>query len=283
METLLEAAFNNDIQQVRELIEAGVDVNQPLEDRDTVLMFAAREGYLDIVKILVEAGADANVISYQGDNALVQAAWGGWQEVFDYLRPLTSPEVREWAQKDALLGAAADNNIKALQLLLKFGIDLNTKSEDEGDESWTPLMIATELRNIEFVEALLELKAEVNARDNNGKTALMLAAKYRNDVELRINGAAEIQASLVQMLAEAEADLNLADNDGKTALMLAAEFGSPEAVSVLIQKGCDINKKDNRGNTALTYAEKSDCLLSTEKMRRSEIIRLLLKAGVIED
>jgi ankyrin repeat protein len=283
IEALLEAISNNDLQRVRELIQAGVDVNEPLEDRDTVLMFAAREGYLDIVKILVEAGADGNLISYQGDNALVQAAWGGWQEVFDYLRPLTSSEVREWAEKEALLGAAADNNIKALHLLLKLGVHLNAKSEDEGDAGWTPLILATELRNIEFVKALLELRVNLNAQDNNGRTALMLAAKYRNDVEFRIKGAAEIQARLVQMLAEADADLNLADNKGKTALMLGGEFGSSEAVSVLIQKGANINQKDDRGNTALAYAENSNALLPAEKIRRSEIIKLLLKAGAIED
>lgn len=62
-----------------------MDVNQPLEDGDTVLMFAAMEGYLDIVKTLLEAGVDAKLISYQGDNALVQAVLGGWQEVFEYL------------------------------------------------------------------------------------------------------------------------------------------------------------------------------------------------------
>lgn len=283
IEYLLEAISNNDLQQVQELIEAGVDVNQPLEDGDTVLMFAVMEGDLDIVKTLLKAGADANVISYQGDNALVQAILGGWQEVFEYLRPLTSSEVRQWAQKDALLGAAAHNNIKALQLLLKFGIDLNAKSENEGDAGWTPLMIATELRNIEFAETLLELKADVNVRDNNGRTALMLAAKYRNDAELRINGAAEIQTRLIQMIAEGNADFNLADNDGKTALMLAAEFGSPEAVSILIQKGANINPRDDRGNTALNYAENSNTLLPAEKIRRSEIIKLLRDVEVMED
>ena len=112
---------------------------------------------------------------------------------------------------------------------------------------------------------------------------LLQTDEDRNNVELCINGAAEIQTRLVQILTGADADLNLADNDGKTALMLAAEFGSPEAVSVLIQKGANIDRRDDRGNTALTYAEKNDCLLSTEKIRRSEIIKLLLEAGAIED
>ena len=38
MEALLEAIFHNDLQQVREIIEAGVDVNQPLEDGDLAIL-----------------------------------------------------------------------------------------------------------------------------------------------------------------------------------------------------------------------------------------------------
>lgn len=284
IESLLDATLDNNLKRVQELIKAGVNVNQPLEDYDTVLMFAAREGYIDIVKTLVEAGANIDIVSRQGDNALIQAAWGGWQEVFDYLKPLTSLEVREWAQKDALLGAAADENIKALHLLSKTGVDLNGRDDD--GEGKTALMLATEFRHTKFVEALIQSGVDVNTRDNQGKTALILAARFRNSVEAKRKmkeKETSSQEALVLTLSNADADLNAKDNEGKNPLIHAVEFGPPEVVKQLIKLGANINEKDYQGMTALTYAKNLNNLLPFEKVHRSRIINLLQEAGAIED
>lgn len=255
IESLQSAILDSNLEQVQELIQAGVVVNEPLEDEDTFLMSAASRGYFDIVRVLVEAGADVNAISRHSAHALSMAAQGCYQEVFDYLAPLCSPEVRKWAQEDALLAAAPDRDAEVVHLLAKAGTDLNAR--DDYGEGETALMLATEFRNMEFVQALLQFGADVNAQDNNGRTALMLAAKYRTDVEAKkTEGAAERQAQIIRLLAEAGADLNIADSNGKTPLILAAESGSPKAVETLIQLGAEVNFKDIQSNTALFYAEK---------------------------
>ena len=72
----------------------------------------------------------------------------------------------------------------------------------------------------ETVTALLERGADVNARDNDGYTALIWAA---------FNGHAEIVTALL----ERGADVDARNNDGDTALMWAAHNGHAEIATLL--------------------------------------------------
>jgi len=84
------------------LIEAGIDVNMKFKENEdrTALMEAVHTGDLNIIKKLVESGADPNALSCKGAYALMNAAGQGFQEVFNYLAPLTSPKLRQWAERE---------------------------------------------------------------------------------------------------------------------------------------------------------------------------------------
>jgi ankyrin repeat protein len=65
------------------------------EDSETILISAVHSCNLEYVKILVEKGNDVNLVSDGNcDFALKIADQIGWQEGFDYLYPLTDPELR---------------------------------------------------------------------------------------------------------------------------------------------------------------------------------------------
>jgi len=124
------------------------------------------------------------------------------------------------------------------------------------------------------VRALLQRKADVNAADPDGTTALHWAA-YRDDVETadlliragaRVNAAtdlgvtplwnASVNASepMVRRLLQAGADPNAALVAGETPIMAAARSGSPAVVELLAAKSANVNAHGARGQTALMWA-----------------------------
>ena len=124
------------------------------------------------------------------------------------------------------------------------------------------------------IRSLLLKKADVNAAEPDGSTALHWAA-YNNDLEctdvlLRAGGNANAQNDLgatplwaaaqngsiamVRRLLEAGANPNAALVSGETPVMVAARAGYAEVVELLLAKGGDPNKHGTRGQTALMWA-----------------------------
>ena len=104
--------------------------------------------------------------------------------------------------------AWATSPLIAIVLVLLVPIPAYTQDLNSG------LVEAAKNGEIERVQALLNAGADVNAKDNDGKTVLMwaldiLGTNYANDT--------------VKALLAADADVNAKDNDGRTALMWAAE------------------------------------------------------------
>ncbi|GGJ59194.1 hypothetical protein GCM10008938_51610 [Deinococcus roseus] len=118
---LYEAAWQQDIEAVRFILGAGVDVNQFLDEaHGTALHVAIEQDNLEITQMLLDAGADPNTMSY-GCTAVQHAvditcdgAWqAGEEPTLDLIRLLISrgadPErqnqfgksARDWARQYA--------------------------------------------------------------------------------------------------------------------------------------------------------------------------------------
>jgi ankyrin repeat protein len=140
----------------------------------------------------------------------------------------------------------------------------------------SPVADAAMKRDTEAVRALLAQKADVNAPQPDGTTALTWAART-NDVELvnlllaaganvssanRDGATALYQASesgnaaIIERLLKAGADVNGTFLfTGETALMEASRNGSIPALRVLLDHGANVNAKETlRGTTALMWA-----------------------------
>ncbi len=133
---------------------------------------------------------------------------------------------------------------------------------------------AAEANDSALIGSLLEQKADVNASQVDGMTALHWAA-YHDDWELAkrlfdrgANATAENRygvtplylacingnANLVRKLLDSGADPDSAINGGETALMTAARTGKIGAVEALIEAGADVNAKERRKQTAIMWA-----------------------------
>jgi len=94
---------------------------------------------------------------------------------------------------------------------------------------------------IDIVNLLIENGVNVNAKGNNGWTALMHASSGG-------------YLAIVEILIKNGADVNAKNINGSTALMVASMKGNEDIIDMLIKNGADVNAKDNLGKTAAIYA-----------------------------
>ncbi|MBL7185067.1 MAG: ankyrin repeat domain-containing protein [Phycisphaerae bacterium] len=177
------------------------------------------------------------------------------------LAPTNSDDDNKEQPKDSatLHQAAADGDLEQIKLHISKGADVNTRDEN----ARTPLIIAADEGQKNVVELLLSNGAEVEARDDTGATALHHAA---------IDGYLDI----VEVLLEDGADVNAWKGDRSWAAIHAAiQLGYYDIVKLLIDKGADINTKCNISGTPLETV--THC--GTEQHQR--IAQLLLERGAV--
>ncbi|MCT4635511.1 MAG: ankyrin repeat domain-containing protein [Rickettsiales bacterium] len=136
--------------------------------------------------------------------------------------------------------AMEKENLETIEKLVKLGADINF--EDAKDRS--PLDFAAQNGHVEAIGKLVELGADINfqGRFENGPTALHYAA---------LSGHVEAITKLVDL----GADINLQEKiDGATALHSAARNGHVEAITKLVNLGADINLQNERKKTPLHIA-----------------------------
>jgi ankyrin repeat protein len=137
-----------------------------------------------------------------------------------------------------------------------------------------PLIDAVRNANADAVRRLVQEKADVNAAEGDGTTALHWAS-YRDDgesAELLLEAGANVNAAndlgatplwtaslngsaaMVRRLLQAGANPNAALLLGETPLMVAARSGNPDVVEQLLTRGANVNARAARGQTALMWA-----------------------------
>jgi hypothetical protein len=111
--------------------------------------------------------------------------------------------------------------------------------------------------NRETVELFLGAGVDMDARDEDGRTALMVASE---------GGELEI----VKLLIKKGADVNSKDVSGYTALMYVAYNGNLDIAELLIRNKADVSARDKDGWTALMFAS---------IRKKTDMVELLKKSG----
>ena len=142
---------------------------------------------------------------------------------------------------DDLIDAASAGDADAVQALLARGLGVNAKNDDGS----TALIAASANGHRELVQALLAKGANVNAKTTAGMNSLMWASRQGD-------------SEVVRALLTKGADVNAKTTAGITALMVASRQGNREIVQSLLAKGADVNAKLNDGTTALKMATSAE-------------------------
>lgn len=146
-----------------------------------------------------------------------------------------------------LVEAVVPCNIKMASLLVNAGAIVNVNVE--GTNGYSPLMLATQARDKNCVELLLNAAADPNRAVENeiGGSSVL---------EFAISSPLGCNVEIVRLLIDRGADVLHRDALQSTPLMAAAETGSFDCASVLLESGAtrSIPYTDNFGRTALTIA-----------------------------
>ena len=79
-------SYDGQIEAVKILVSAGVDVDEHVDNGITALMLMAILGQADAVRVLLDAGANVNAVaSVDGSTALIFAVYGGTTEIVSTL------------------------------------------------------------------------------------------------------------------------------------------------------------------------------------------------------
>ena len=220
----------------------------------SVLLQAVKKGDQPAIRMMLERGLDANklididapchygsLISPFGC-AIVEEQVSSAESIELFLQKGCNPDgivsqTEDWRlllRVTALLAAVGTRNISKVELLIRYGADVNLPAR--GPVKRTPLQRAAEIGSIDVVELLVHNGAEVNApaAERGGGTALQFAA---------IGGYFPIACTLLNLKADVDAPASKVN--GRTALEGAAEHGRLDMVKFLLNKGAGSGGKDH--------------------------------------
>lgn len=239
----------------------------PIMDGESKLHAAVRSGDSSVVEILLSDGEPIESVDTKGWTPLHTAAARGEIEILRILLAKAPNMIeiegkKEFNSETPLALAAKAGKADSIRLLINLGANVHARNSS----GYTPIMIAASEPHPSTIDALLQNGA--NPNDSSPQTAetpllvVTLQAGYR-------------VLPTIQLLLDAGAEVDPPHKLNWTALHHAAEWGRPDAISLLLAKGANPNTQQSDTNlTPLYYAI---------KRASPDISRLLLDAGAERD
>jgi cytohesin len=305
------AAASGNINKVKELISARVNVNEIDKYNQKPVDIAIRHSHKEVVELLaakgtdfsihlaaylanveklrslIENNSDVNRKNKDGQTSLHLAARSGHKEVVGLLIA-KGAIVNEEDEKNSLTPlhyAARFGHIEVAKLLIAEGSRINARD----DHGFIPLHWAALCNRKQLVELLLAKGAQVNAKDKLDRTALYYCCMFR-----------EADTDIIELLLANGADVNAGS---WPSLYVAVHNDNIALAEHLIDHGTNVNTKfgsDSQSGTVLQLAPYVSSIKMVELLiakgadvnagpwtalhgaveeRRRDIVELLIRKG----
>ena len=328
-DALIEAAWADDVPRARELIAAGADVNFQDHTRQSAYLIATSEGHLELLELTLSHGADLAALDRFDGTGLIRAAERGHAHVVGRLLQagVAVDHVNDpgfTALHEAVIyGDGSGRYVDTVRLLVARGADVRLAPVRDGippieharsrgqdavaatlqlalDTGGLPdpgarLLEAAAAGDADTVAVALRAGADLETRDANGRTALLLAAMQdhlavarllvglgadpdalddRHDTPWLVTGVTG-SVPMLEVLLPARPDLTIRNRFGGISVIPAAERGHVDYVRRVVQTGIDVDHVNDPGWTALLEA----VVYGDGSPPYQEIVRILLAAG----
>ena len=271
--TLLHLAiYGGNYDMIVYLLNKGLNIDALDNGSNTPLNIAVKFArYYKIVELLIERNATLDHRNAQGRSPLSAALRNGYDDIamlllrhganihhadgIDTPLTLTHEAIQKFPKR-----AAAFRKIET-ELMIRgahLEIPLNHLK-------WSPLFFSVSKMQDHatrmHLQTLIQLGANLDYRDTNGRSPLMIAASLG-------------RMYAVETLVNNYANVNSIDKFGWSALMLAVYYNHYKVVQFLLEVGADVNLSSSHNLNALKIARDH---------KRERIIDLLLEFGAIEE
>ena len=255
MTALLYAARDGRLDIARMLVAAHSDVNQAEANKVTPLLIALANEHLAVAHFLIGQGADINAADYWGRTPL-------WTALD--VRDLDYDRAGEQHSDRA-------GGMEMIQSLLNRGANVNARIAEVppirrwvlpiSDISWvdftgeTAFLRAALAGDITVMRLLLAHGADPNIPTFSNTTALMAAAGVNWSVGQTYTESKQNLMEAVKLCLEKGADVNGVNTMGFTALTGAVNRASDDMVEFLVSHGARMDVVDKEGRTLQDWAE----------------------------
>ncbi|KAJ3108888.1 hypothetical protein HDU96_007392 [Phlyctochytrium bullatum] len=261
------AASRGDYECVRLLVDAFANLEVYDSSQNPALVWACRNGHLDIVRLLIDSGASVNRgLSPEPTHppflpvSALYAVMDGPNEQVDVVKTLleagadvnwrgADPNVINYNDPDpitAIHQAVSNRRPEVLKLLLEFGADMDDIDDPFGS---TPVIKAASRGDYECVRVLVDAGADLEHTDFTANPALVWACRngHLDIVRFLIDRGATIDGpneylDVIKHVLEAGADVNWVHSNfvGDTPLHVALRKQHPDTALLLINAGAEV-------------------------------------------
>lgn len=298
MTSFAKAIESGDLEQVKVLLESGLDVNKCLRgthNKAPAIVLAAERDNIAIVSVLLNAGANVDVCNSVGRTAAHVAAFFGF---VDLLRLLTAHKANLGARdqgrrtplmlatlgksvfKDRIVVAlleggapllddrnavcrAAATSTAAIQLLIDRGVAVAELCDDDGN---TPCHFVDDGVNTDAVlhQLVRVCGIDVNAPSNMAGSCVSTFASWGHSKPLR------------WCIENTDARIDVAGTGGMTPLSIACAHNHPSCVLLLLAAGANFDARDIHGSTATHWTTSGSFVRLAPRL---EILHALFAVG----
>jgi uncharacterized protein len=265
----------------------------PIPGSMTPLMYAAREGHIDVARMLLAAGANVNEVDKNDISPLFMAISNNHIAMARFLIEKGADiNAKDWYGRTPLFAAVEIRNVdlhyvtfqhmltaedrkealEFIRFLLDKGVDPNIRVKEVpplrrwmyllgGSLAWvdftgqTPFLLASLSGDVTTMRLLLERGADPKITTDGGTNALMAAAGVNWVVNQTYTEGEQTLLEAVKLCFELGMDVNATNTMGLTAAMGAANRGSDAIIEFLASKGSRLDVKDKAGRTAYNWSE----------------------------